>query len=55
MRIQLPDEDAEIEPVPTDGGGRKPEPELDRSPTSSRPSTTSSATSPGRTPTACAG
>ncbi|HXF07908.1 MAG TPA: type I restriction endonuclease subunit R [Candidatus Acidoferrales bacterium] len=29
-RIQLPDEDAEIEPVPTTGGGRKPEPELDR-------------------------
>lgn len=30
MRIQLPDSDAEIEPVPTSGGGRKPEPELDR-------------------------
>jgi type I site-specific restriction-modification system R (restriction) subunit len=30
MQIQLPDEDAEIEPVPTSGGGRKPEPELDR-------------------------
>lgn len=29
MQIQLPDEDAEIEPVPTSGGGRKPEPELD--------------------------
>lgn len=29
-RIQLPDQDAEIEPVPTTGGGRKPEPELDR-------------------------
>ncbi|MBI1380668.1 MAG: DEAD/DEAH box helicase [Planctomycetaceae bacterium] len=29
-RIQLPDSDAEIEPVPTTGGGRKPEPELDR-------------------------
>ena len=28
--IQLPDEDAEIEPVPTEGGGQKPEPELDR-------------------------
>ena len=28
--IQLPDEDAEIGPVPTDGGGQKPEPELDR-------------------------
>ncbi len=30
MKIQLPDEDAEIEPVPTTGGGRKPEPEIDR-------------------------
>ena len=30
MRIQLPDGDAEIEPVPTTGGGRKPEPEIDR-------------------------
>ena len=28
--IRLPDEDAEIEPVPTAGGGHKPEPELDR-------------------------
>jgi type I restriction enzyme, R subunit len=26
----LADEDAEIEPVPTEGGGRKAEPELDR-------------------------
>ena len=30
MKIALPDADAEIGPVPTDGGGRKPEPELDR-------------------------
>ena len=30
MNIVLPDADAEIEPVPTSGGGRKPEPELDR-------------------------
>ena len=30
VKIQLPDQDAEIEPVPTDGGGAKPEPELDR-------------------------
>jgi type I restriction enzyme, R subunit len=30
VRIQLPDADAEIEPVPTTGGGHKPEPELDR-------------------------
>jgi type I restriction enzyme R subunit len=29
-QIQLPDADASIEPVPTSGGGRKPEPELDR-------------------------
>jgi type I restriction enzyme R subunit len=28
-KIQLPDADAEIEPVPVSGGGRKPEPELD--------------------------
>jgi type I restriction enzyme R subunit len=28
--IQLPDENAEIEPVPTSGGGRVPETELDR-------------------------
>jgi type I restriction enzyme R subunit len=30
MQILLPDADAEIEPVPTSGGGRQPEPELDR-------------------------
>ena len=30
MKIQLPDENAEIESVPMTGGGRKPEPELDR-------------------------
>lgn len=29
-KIQLPDADAEIEPVPMTGGGRKAEPELDR-------------------------
>ena len=29
MAIVLPDADAEIGPVPTSGGGRKPEPELD--------------------------
>jgi len=28
-KIQLPDADAEIEPMPTTGGGRKPEPEHD--------------------------
>src|SRR5204863_5449968 len=30
MKIQLSDADTEIEPVPTSGGGHKPEPELDR-------------------------
>ena len=30
QKILLPDEDAEIEPVPTTGGGQRPEPELDR-------------------------
>ena len=30
QQILLPDEDAEIEPVPTSGGGHLPEPELDR-------------------------
>lgn len=30
MKIQLPAADAEIAPVPTMGGGHKPEPELDR-------------------------
>src|SRR3989337_255085 len=30
IQIQLPDADAEIAPVPTSGGGQKPEPELDR-------------------------
>ncbi|HLF83425.1 MAG TPA: type I restriction endonuclease subunit R, partial [Blastocatellia bacterium] len=29
MKIALPDEDAEIGPVPTSAGGHKPEPELD--------------------------
>ncbi len=29
MEIALPDADAEIDPVPTSGGGRKPEPEVD--------------------------
>jgi type I restriction enzyme R subunit len=30
MRIQLPDAEAEIGPIPTSGGGHRPEPELDR-------------------------
>jgi type I restriction enzyme R subunit len=30
MKIALADEDAEIEPVPTDARGHKPEPEMDR-------------------------
>lgn len=29
VKIQLPDSNAEIEPVPTEGGGKKPEPELE--------------------------
>ncbi|MGA2623831.1 MAG: type I restriction endonuclease subunit R [Bacteroidota bacterium] len=29
-KLTLPDEDAEIEPIPVEGGGRKPEPEMDR-------------------------
>ena len=30
LKIGLPDQDGEVEPVPTSGGGRKPEPELDQ-------------------------
>ncbi len=30
LQIRLPDEDGELEPVPTGGGGFKPEPELDQ-------------------------
>ena len=30
LDIPLPDQDAEIGPVPTSGGGHMPEPELDR-------------------------
>lgn len=30
QRVQLTDQDTEIDPVPTDGGGHKAEPELDR-------------------------
>ncbi len=30
LKLTLPDEDAEVGPVPTSGGGHKPEPELDR-------------------------
>ena len=30
QKILLPDEDAEVESVPTTGGGHRPEPELDR-------------------------
>ena len=30
QNVQLPDEDAEIEPVSTSGGGQKPEPEMER-------------------------
>ena len=28
-KIRLPDEDAEIDPVPTDGGGHRPEPQVE--------------------------
>jgi type I restriction enzyme R subunit len=47
QRVQLADQDAEIDPVPTDGGGHKAEPEL-----SSGASTISSATLLGKTPIA---
>lgn len=30
LQIALPDADAEVDPVPTSGGGRMPEPELDQ-------------------------
>lgn len=30
LAIALPDTDVEIEPVPTSGGGRKPEPEMNK-------------------------
>lgn len=30
LKIGLPDQDAEVGPVPTSGGGRKPEPELEQ-------------------------
>jgi type I restriction enzyme R subunit len=30
LAIALADQDGEVEPVPTSGGGRKPEPEVDR-------------------------
>ena len=30
QKLMLPDEDAEIDPVPASGGGQRPEPELDR-------------------------
>ena len=30
IKIALPDADSEIDPVPTAGGGHKPEPELDK-------------------------
>ena len=52
--IMLPDEDAEIDPVPPAGGGHQGlNPEMDRlSSIILEPSTTSSAVSSGRTPTA---
>jgi hypothetical protein len=51
MRIQLPDAEGEIGPVPASGGGGRPEPVSSTgSASSSPPSTSSSATSSGRTP-----
>ncbi len=52
MKIALPDEDGEIEPVPTSGGGVSPNQRWTCYRTSSRPSTTSLATSRGLTRTA---
>ena len=52
-KIMLPDEDAEIEPVPTSGGGHQPETQLDRLSNIIGSSTISSATSSGTTPTGC--
>jgi type I restriction enzyme R subunit len=52
IKIELPDADAEIDPVPTTGGGYKPEPELDRLLNIIRAFTTSSGTFHGRTRTA---
>ena len=48
QKILLPDEEAEIGPVPTLAGGHRPEPELDRLPTSCAPLTSTSVTA-GRT------
>jgi type I restriction enzyme R subunit len=65
MKIALADKDAEIEPVPTDIHGHKPEPELDRlsnilktfneqfgtlSPTPTASRSASETTSPPRSP-----
>ena len=54
QKILLPDEDAEIGPVPTSAGGQRARNRSwTGSPTSCAPSTSTSATSSGRTPTAC--
>ena len=53
MKIQLPDADAEIEPVPTTGGGRKPEPELDRLSNILKTFNDQFGNIPGPTPTGC--
>ena len=53
QKIMLPDEDAEVGPVPTSGGGHRPEPELDRLSNILRRSMSTSGTFPGTTPTAC--
>ena len=53
--ILLPDEDAEIEPVPASGGGFQPEPEMDRLSNILREFNDLSATFRGPMPTASAG
>ena len=55
MGIQLPDEDAEIEPVPDHGGGGKPEPELDRLSNIIKTFNDQFGNIPGPTPTGSAG
>ena len=47
QRIMLPDEDAEIDPVPGAGGRRRGEPELDRLSTRTGRTPASSTVRPG--------
>lgn len=55
QQIQLADADATIDPLPADGGGNKPEPELDLLSNILKTFNDQWATSPGRTAIACAG